>query len=69
MSENDLKMQPELELGSVPTLTLSPDVEQEEKPAVVVQTAPPVQIDETLSPEELKAVNEFAEKINLNSKY
>ena len=65
MSENDLKMQPELELGSVPTLTLSPDVEQEEKPAVVVQTAPPVQIDETLSPEELKAVNEFAEKINL----
>ena len=61
-----LTLEPDLSVPAVPTLTLDPEpappAQEEKKPAVE-----PEPMDAGLSPEEKKAVDEFAEKIDLRN--
>ena len=61
-----LTLEPDLSAPAVPTLTLDPEpappAQEEKKPAVE-----PEPMDAGLSPEEKKAVDEFAEKIDLRN--
>lgn len=61
--DNEIKLTLEAEEPQAPTLTLDPEAQAQETPA-----AEPVVLDESsLTPEEQKAVNEFAEKIDLTN--
>ncbi|WP_369298677.1 toxic anion resistance protein [uncultured Neglectibacter sp.] len=61
--DNGIKLTLEAEEPQAPTLTLDPEAQAQETPA-----AEPVVLDESsLTPEEQKAVNEFAEKIDLTN--
>ena len=69
MEENKTMPELTLEMDAVPTLTLDPAAETAEQPALAEEKkVEPLMIEETrLSPEEQKAVDDFAEKIDVTN--